>query len=49
MHEYYDIDLEEPGLLEARSWRWLCVRIKGLLDGRSRLFHELWPPTEIEG
>jgi len=43
MQERYHIDLAEPGLLEARSARWLRVRIVGLLDDRvdSRLARAL--------
>ena len=32
MQERYSIDLSEPGLLDARSARWLRTRILGLLS-----------------
>ena len=44
MAEHYGIDLAEPGLLEARSLRWLRVRINGLLSVDSRLHAALFPP-----
>ena len=43
MAERYRIDVEEPGLLDARSARWLRVRILGLLSVESRLRAELFP------
>jgi hypothetical protein len=46
MQELYGIDLSSPGLLDARSGRWLSVRILGLLDVRSRLSLTLFPPEE---
>ena len=48
MNEHYGIDLGEPGLLESRSWRWLRVRIRGLMDIDSRLRNALFPPKEGE-
>jgi len=32
MQERYGIDLDEPGLLDRRSGRWLQARIMGLLS-----------------
>ncbi|MEU4332327.1 hypothetical protein [Nonomuraea dietziae] len=38
----YGADLEEPGLLQARTWRWLRCRILGLLgEPKTRLFRAL--------
>lgn len=37
LHEIYGLDVGTPGLLAARSWRWLRVRILGLLSADSRL------------
>ena len=45
MAQYYGIDLSTPGLLERRSWRWLSVRILGLVDIDSRLKAALYPST----
>ena len=45
LHEVYGIDLDDRGLLRARTWRWLKARIVGLLDDtESRLFRALNPP-----
>jgi hypothetical protein len=46
MHERYGIDLDEPGLLEGRTVRWLKVRILGLLECESRLSSALAPPEK---
>ena len=46
MHERYGIDLDEPGLLEGRTVRWLKVRILGLLGCESRLSTALAPPEK---
>ena len=37
LHEHYGIDLEDRKLLRTRSWRWLRLRILGLLTVESRL------------
>ena len=48
MAERYHLDLSEPGLLEQRSWRWLRVRILGLLPVDSRLHMALGlPPVSV--
>ncbi len=40
----YGIDLGDRELLKARTWRWLRVRILGLVDDtNSRLFRMLNP------
>ncbi|MGA5509354.1 hypothetical protein [Streptomyces umbrinus] len=44
MHEIYGVDVGAPGLLQARSWRWLRVRILGLLSADSRIQRLLNPP-----
>lgn len=46
MHEHYHTDLNEPGLLDRRSGRWLRTRIEGLLVVESRLAMALAPPPE---
>lgn len=47
LHERYGLDVETPGLLESRTWRWLRVRISGLLACESRLHNKLNPPKDI--
>lgn len=47
MQERYHIDLSEPGLIDARSGRWLRVRIIGLFDGESRIRSAIFPPKEV--
>lgn len=42
----YGIDLEEPGLMGRRTWRWLRIRILGLLSTESRLHREKYPPKK---
>lgn len=38
LHQAYGIDMEDRELLRRRSWRWLRVRIAGLLsDPDSRI------------
>jgi hypothetical protein len=44
LHEVYGIDLSAPGLLRERSWRWLRVRILGLLSTEGRLSRHFAPP-----
>jgi hypothetical protein len=46
LHEIYGVDVGAPGLLAARSWRWLRVRIYGLLSADSRLSRLNNPPPE---
>ncbi|WP_439676003.1 hypothetical protein [Embleya sp. MST-111070] len=47
LHEHYGVDVGEPGLLRARSWRWMRVRILGLLSiEASRLARLLNPPDD---
>lgn len=46
LHEIYGLDIGAPGLLAARSWRWLRVRILGLLSADSRLSRLNNPPPE---
>ncbi|MFF3353386.1 hypothetical protein ACFYWN_12175 [Streptomyces sp. NPDC002917] len=46
LHEFYGVDVGAPGLLAARSWRWLRVRILGLLSADSRLSRLNTPPPE---
>lgn len=43
----YGVDVEDEQLLRRRSWRWLRVRIFGLLSTEtSRLFRHFAPPPE---
>jgi len=46
MNQFYGIDLSEPGLLEARSGRWLRKRVEGLFAVEmSRLRLTIFPPA----
>lgn len=44
LHEHYRIDLDEPGLLDSRSWRWLRTRVLGLFSVESRTARAFAPP-----
>jgi hypothetical protein len=46
LHETYGVDVGAPGLLDTRSWRWLRLRILGLLSADSRINRLLYPPPE---
>ncbi|MGW6518540.1 hypothetical protein [Streptomyces sp. NPDC054962] len=46
LHEVYGVDVGAPGLLETRSWRWLRVRILGLLSADSRINRHMFPPDQ---
>ncbi|TBO59029.1 hypothetical protein EYS09_14270 [Streptomyces kasugaensis] len=46
LHEIYGIDLGDPAVLRARSWRWLRVRVLGLLSAESRLARVLTTPPD---
>lgn len=48
LHEQYGIDVGEPGLLRRRSWRWLRLRVHGLLSTECRTQRALNPPPEPE-
>ncbi|SCL42207.1 hypothetical protein GA0074692_6710 [Micromonospora pallida] len=37
LHDVYGVDVEDRALLRTRSWRWLDVRISGLLAADTRL------------
>ena len=41
--EVYGIDLATPGLLKARTWAWLALRLVGLLSTESRMQRILRP------
>ncbi|MFI6485152.1 hypothetical protein ACIBH1_45090 [Nonomuraea sp. NPDC050663] len=43
LHAEYGIDLDEPGLLQQRRWRWLRTRILGLLARDSSISRALTP------
>lgn len=36
----------DSGILRERSWRWLAVRVTGLLAIESRLRRKLFPPKK---
>ncbi|HEY9409323.1 MAG TPA: hypothetical protein VIQ30_22680 [Pseudonocardia sp.] len=42
LHERYGIDVDSP-IMRGRSWRWLRVRVFGLLSVDSRLARALQP------
>lgn len=42
--EVYGVDLNTPGLLQGRSWRWLKVRLYGLLSAECRTARHFAPP-----
>lgn len=46
LHSEYGIDVEDRALMGARSWRWLRVRIQGLLAADTRLQRALAPTPE---
>ncbi|WP_432041407.1 hypothetical protein [Streptomyces cadmiisoli] len=45
LHDTYGIDVES-GILRQRSWRWLQIRIGGLLCAETRLYRHFAPPPE---
>jgi hypothetical protein len=45
LHETYGVDVGS-GILRDRSWRWLRVRILGLLSADSRLARRFAPPPQ---
>lgn len=45
LHDTYGIDVES-GILHERSWRWLQIRIGGLLCAETRLRRHFAPPPE---
>jgi hypothetical protein len=44
LHDVYGVDVEDRALMRARTWRWLRVRVEGLLACDSRLHRTLFPP-----
>lgn len=40
-HIHFGVDLEEPGLVESRTWRWFVVRVRRLLGEDSALARDL--------
>jgi hypothetical protein len=46
LHEIYGIDVGDRALLDARSWRWLRLRILGLLSVECRLARHFAPPPK---
>ncbi|XTZ18193.1 hypothetical protein ACQSSU_12865 [Micromonospora echinospora] len=47
LHSEYGVDVEDRALMRARSWRWLEVRITGLLSADTRLYRTLAPESEM--
>lgn len=47
LHDVYGIDVEDRELMRSRSWRWLEVRITGLLAADTRLYRALAPEPEL--
>ncbi|MYU21193.1 hypothetical protein GTY84_04935 [Streptomyces sp. SID8352] len=45
LHQVYGIDVED-GVLQRRTWRWLQVRVLGLLSAETRLHRHFAPPPE---
>ncbi|MBB5081380.1 hypothetical protein [Nonomuraea endophytica] len=43
LHSEYGVDVDQPGLLLTRTWRWLRVRILGLLSADTRTARSLTP------
>lgn len=46
MQEVYGIDLGDAEMLRARTWRWLFVRMVGLLSTECRVQRVLNPTDE---
>jgi len=44
--EVYGIDLAAPGFLRSRTWRWVMVRIVGLLSTKGRVQRVLNPTPD---
>lgn len=42
------IDVEDERLMTSRTWRWLRVRIVGLLAADTRLYRALIPPPQLQ-
>jgi hypothetical protein len=50
LHETYGVDVGDRRLLRARSWRWLRVRVLGLLSAPdSRLARHFAPESKPPG
>ncbi|WP_091638497.1 hypothetical protein [Micromonospora pallida] len=49
LHDVYGVDVEDRALLRTRSWRWLDVRISGLLAADTRLHRAFAPVPETPG
>lgn len=45
LHDVYGVDVEaDPSPLDTRTWRWLRIRIAGLLNADTRLGRHFTPP-----
>ncbi|WNM65424.1 tail assembly chaperone [Microbacterium phage Phonegingi] len=44
--QVYGIDLSTPGLLRSRTWRWMTMRMRGLLSTEGRVQRVLNPTPE---
>ena len=54
LHDQYGIDTDNVDLMRSRSWRWLRLRILGLLTADTRLSramtrHTTPPPADPSG
>lgn len=43
LHDTYGVDVGDTALMAARSWRWLRVRVLGLLSADTRLARAFTP------
>jgi hypothetical protein len=43
----YGVDVEDTQLMRSRTWRWLDVRIRGLLAADTRIHRALSPEPEV--
>ncbi|RSD22257.1 hypothetical protein EIY87_09335 [Amycolatopsis eburnea] len=44
LHELYGVDAGDLALMKARPWRWLRVRIQGLLQSPDTRVHRVFFP-----
>lgn len=45
----YGIDVDDRDLMRTKGWRWLEVRIQGLLAADTRLHRALAPQPDVPG
>jgi hypothetical protein len=46
LHTEYGVDVDAPGLLTSRTWRWLRTRVLGLLAADTRIARALAPDDD---